>query len=355
MSKPVLAAMLSCSGYSLTDAEKSLFSKYNPLGITLFDRNIQNREQVKLLIEQIKNAINRENVLIAVDQEGGRVSRLQNIVKFKYAAADALGKVDVKYSQMHAQLIAHQLRQLGINLNYAPIIEKITNPQSLVMEGRCLSSNALNIKNRALCMIDTYIKMGVCPCVKHIPGHFDLKEDPHLGQLTCSLSVKDIYKKINYMRYFNNCPMAMCSHVILKAVDAKNPITLSKKAINSVIRGYLAYKGFLISDAIDMHALNGTVADRARLSIDAGLDAICYCSGKYEDLYNICQQKIFMTEKSQNRFAFIEKNRHNTPENEDINKIENRYCKKFADEQNRVYAYDATEVLHQMLKKGEKI
>lgn len=355
MSKPILAAMLSCEGTSLTDAEKKLFSKCNPLGITLFNRNIKSVKQVKALTEEIKNVINRDNVLIAVDQEGGRVCRLSGISDNKYVSADVLGLTDVKYSRMHAEIISHQLYQLGINVNYAPIVEKITTPQSKVLEGRCLSSNVLRIKNRAKVMADTYIEKGICPCIKHIPGHFTAKEDPHLQQLVCHLSIKDLYKEMEYMRDFNTYPMAMSSHIILETVDSQYPVTMSKKCVDTVLRGFLGYKNFIISDAIDMHALRGNIENRARYCLEAGIDVICYCSGKYEDLYKICQQKIFLTEKSQNRFAIIEKTIHNTPKGMDIQKVELSYFKKFADEQNRMYTYDATEVLNQMLKKGENL
>lgn len=355
MTKPILAAMLSCESTSLTDAEKRLFSQYNPMGITLFNRNIKNANQVKTLVEQIKNVINRDNVLIAVDQEGGRVSRLSGISDKKYVSADILGLADIKYSRMHAELISHQLHALGINVNYAPIVEKITNPQSKVLENRCFSADVRRVKSRAKCMADTYIEMGICPCIKHLPGHFTATEDPHLQQLVCHLSVKDLHRDIQYLKAFNSYPMAMSSHIILETVDSQYPVTMSKKCVDTILRGFLGYNNFLISDAIDMHALKGNLEERLKCCLSSGIDAVCYCSGKYEDLYKICQQKIFLTEKSQNRFAIIEKTIHNTSRRTIVQKIERSYYKKFADEQNKTYAYDATEVLNQMLKKGENL
>ena len=109
MSKPILATILSCQGYSLTDDEKYLFNEFNPLGVTLFNRNIKDKKQVKLLIDSIKNTINRDDVLIAIDEEGGRVSRLKNINRHNYISAQNLATLPIKYTKMQAELISSEL------------------------------------------------------------------------------------------------------------------------------------------------------------------------------------------------------------------------------------------------------
>lgn len=360
MEKPVLAAILSCAGTELSDDEKRLFSSSNPLGVSLFSRNIKNKTQIKKLTEEIKNVINRDDVLIAVDEEGGRVSRLKMILKMKkelglqFVSEEELGKVSVLYSKMHAELISAYMRKFGFNLTFAPVIDKKSKKLSMVFEGRCFSQNEKNIINHAKAMADTYIEKGICPCIKHLPGHFDTTIDPHLGVLNILLSLDDIYKEIDYIKAFADYPLAMTAHVILNQVDSNYPVTMSKKCIKEILRGYLGLKSFLISDALEMKSLKGTIVEKAKNCWDAGIDAVCYCSGKYDDLYNICREKRFLTEKAQIRFANIKKIIHNTPQKIDTSELEKQYIRKFQDKLNREYIYDATEVLHQMLEKGEK-
>ncbi len=352
MTKPILAAMLSCKTTSLTDEEKYLFEKYSPLGITLFARNIKSTKQVKSLIEEIKNTINREDVLIAIDEEGGRVSRLKKIKKTQYASAHILGQYPLSYSVSHAKLISTDMNKLGININYSPVTDVEPQNNTGVLEGRCFGKDKNIIKKYVTSMADTYIDMGICPCLKHIPGHFESTKDPHLNTLETDLSLEDITKEIEYLRFISNYPMAMTSHIKLNAIDNDYPLTVSQKSISTIIRGILDFDGFLISDAIDMHAVSGKIKEKTKLSLEAGVDAICYCSGKMEHLTAICEEKRFMNEKSLIRFANIKKVIHNTPKPIDIKAVQNFYQEGLKDVIRTKYSYDATEVLHKMQKKG---
>lgn len=354
MAKPILAAILSCSGLALTDAEKRIFAKANPLGVTLFARNIKDKEQLRKLVFEIKNAINRDDVLIAVDQEGGRVCRLQPISQRKFVSAEMLGAADVKYSQMHAQLIAEEMHSLGLNVNFSPIVEKKQNRQTPALVGRCLAYNTKRVINRAKEIADTYIKWGICPCIKHIPGHFDMITDPHLQGFISEISKKEIFRQTKYLMSFNKYPMAMTSHILLKSIDPEFPVSMSAKCIKELLRKRLGFKGFLVSDAIDMHALEGQIIERAEKCWNAEVDAVCYCSGIEHDLEILAASTHFLTEKSLIRFAKIKKVIHNTPKKINIDEIDKVYKKYFAGKQDIRYTYDATEVLNRMLEKGEK-
>ena len=299
MIKPITAAMLSCEGEKLSDREKILFSKSNPLGITLFSRNIKNKEQVKKLIDDVKNAINRDDVLIAVDEEGGRVSRLKGLRGFAYLDQETIVKFSSKYSYMQAILIAEELKSLGININYAPVVDKLSKTQNKVLENRCFSEDPDKIALYGKTMADAYIDMGICPCIKHMPGHFSTLIDPHLNVIESNMTEDEIKKEISYLREFSKYPMVMTSHIKLNCVDNQNPTTLSKEVINRIIREIIGFKGFIISDAIDMHAVEGNVLEKAKKALDAGVDAICYCMGKYEEMYDICNANLFMNEKKE--------------------------------------------------------
>lgn len=354
MEKPILAAMLSCGGTRLTEEEKNFFSRYNPLGVSLFNRNIADDSQLKQLINEIKETIGREDVLIAIDEEGGRVSRLAAAGHPHYVAPEFLGEAAPEYSRYHAELIAGELSGLGINVNYAPVVDKKTNPQAKVLEGRCFSSDTEIIVQRAGIMAQTYADMGICPCIKHIPGHFSSEADPHLEIPGTALSQKEIEQEISYMQKFSQYPLGMTAHIMLKNIDSEYPATLSPKVIGGLVRTYLGFENFLLSDAIEMRALRGSIAERTRRCLDAGVDAICCCSGKIEDIAAVCMEQRFLTEKSLIRFAKIKKVIHNTFKQADLKVAAQLYSAAFKDKRNVKYSYDATEVLHQM-QKGENL
>ena len=353
MEKPITAAMLSCEGYELTDREKYLFSKSNPLGITLFSRNIKDNVQVKKLVEDIKNTINRDDVLIAVDEEGGRVSRLKELRGYSYLDQETLTNFPTKYSKIQATLISDELNNLGININYSPVVDKKDACQSKVLENRCFDGDDKKIISYAKALADTYIKMGVCPCIKHIPGHFSTSNDPHLDVIESNISIDEIEKQIIYLKAFSNYPLAMTSHIKLNKIDAINPTTISKKVVTKIIRNTIGFNGFLLSDAINMHAINGNLLDKIKSALGAGLDAVCYCAGKYNEMYEICNNNLFMSEKALIRFANIKKVINNKKNAVDIDTLRASYLKDMKEYLNKEYSYDATEVLHQMQKKGD--
>lgn len=355
MSKPILAAILSCQGLKLTENEKKLFSAYNPLGITLFSRNLQNENQIKSLTDEIKNVINRDDVLIGIDEEGGRVSRLGKAYGKSYVSAEILGQKPLKFSKIHATLIADDMLKSGINVNYAPVVDTKTIPESPVLSGRCLNVNQNKIVKYAKAIADTYCQSAICPCIKHLPGHFNILKDPHLEKLEVISSLEEIKNQISYQKNFKKYPLAMTSHILLTAIDDNFPVTMSPKCVSEIIRGYLEYDGFLLSDALDMHALKGIIREKAHKSWDAGIDAVCYCGAKEADMFELCQEKRFLTEKALIRFAKIKKVIHNTPKQNDISGLRQIYDNEFSKMSNMEYQYDATEVLHQMLEKGEKV
>lgn len=353
MEKPILAAILSCSSTRLTDEEKYLFSSSNPLGVSLFSRNIKSVTQLKTLIKEIKETVARDDILICIDEEGGRVSRLKAISGKRYVSAKLLGSHDTKYSQMHAELIASDMKQYGINVNYAPVVDKPVSPIGKFLEGRCFTLDEEKITQYAKIMADSYIEMSVCPCIKHIPGHFATISDPHLKTPIIDYPVENIKNTTKYLRNFNNYPMWMTAHVVLKSIDETSPVTVSKKCISELIREYLEYDGLLVSDAIDMQALKGDILQKAKNCWNAGIDVVCYCSGKNEDMQQICQEPRFMTEKTLIRFDKIKKIIHNIPKDVNITAIRKCYNKAFEDKQDMTYTYDATEILYHMHKKGE--
>ena len=286
--KPIKAAIISISGTRLTDEEKYLIERENPLGVSLFTRNIKSPRQLLTLTNDIKNIAGRHNVLIAIDQEGGRVCRLAPPHFRKYLAQSAIGALDIEKarqaSQLHAELIANDLHKCGINCNFAPTLDVLAPHITLALKSRCFSKNPKIVTELGKIMIDTYYHHSILPCIKHIPGHANAENDPHL-QLSV---IRKIFERYLYPfeQIAPQALMAMTAHIVLSEIDSL-PITMSKKAISKLIRGRFKFKGLLISDALEMKALSGTLQEKTIACRQAGCDAVCYCNGDMIGVQNV--------------------------------------------------------------------
>ncbi len=305
MNKPISAIFLSCGSTRLSFDERQLFKNANPLGITLFSRNIESKTQIKALTDEIKEVIGREDVLIAVDQEGGRVRRLTSEEFHAVNSQLDIGKLNLedakKVSKAHAEIISHDLKSVGINLNFAPVLDVIHPQTTKAIYSRSFSSNPETVAILGKIMVDTYIANGIIPCIKHLPGHGNTHTDSHLELPFIDADISEIRKDIIPFINCNNSPFAMTGHILLNAVDSSNPVTQSPKAIQQIIREEIGYNGFLISDAIEMKALKGSIEEKALKSLQAGCDAVCYCLAKIEDMKKLTAICPFLSDISHKR------------------------------------------------------
>ena len=301
--KPIKAAIISVSGTKLTDEEKYLIERENPLGVSLFMRNITTPRQLLALTDEIKNTAGRNNILIAVDQEGGRVCRLAPPHFRKYLAQSAIGSFDIEKArqtaQLHAELIAYDLHKCGINCNFAPTLDVLAPHITNALKSRCFSRNPKIVTELGKIMIDTYYHHSILPCIKHIPGHANAQNDPHL-QLSI---IKKIFERYLYPfeQIAPQALMAMTAHIVLREIDSL-PITMSKKAISELIRGRFKFKGLLISDALEMKALPGSLQDKTLACRDAGCDAVCYCSGDIKCVHTVLDNCGYLSSEAQEIF-----------------------------------------------------
>ena len=362
MNKPVLAAMLSISGTKLSDEEKKLFERFNPLGVTLFAKNVESKTQLKNLTKEIREVCDRNNILIAIDQEGGRVRRLREPEFRSYAAQIDLGKTEEKFgfettlqtTHNHALLIAQDLLECGINWNYAPCLDIAYSETSDVLKSRCFGNDEKKIAVLGREMIDTYVQSGICPCIKHMSGHGRANVDPHLQLPIIENSLSEL-KKDFYPFWFNRyAPAGMTAHIVLKNVDDKHPVTQSKTAIDKIIRGEIGFEGFLISDSINMNALHGNVVDRALACLNAGCDAVCFCFGSLAETLSLCQNCPVLTDNSLIRLAKIENIFKNKLKDIDYKLTEKNYAQVCGAIEKYNDKYDATETLRLMTLKPQE-
>lgn len=338
------ALIVSVTGLTLEKEERELLEEMRPAGVSLFGRNIADKQQLSLLTAEIKKAAGNE-VLIAIDQEGGRVRRLAEPNWRTYASQYVLGRLPDEVCRMHALLIAEDLHECGINFNYAPVLDTLFEQTHEMLRSRCFSCNTAE-KGRI--MLDAYGANGICPCMKHMPGHGRAQVDPHLGLPVIDCSLADFKRDMQPFRANNKAPAGMTAHIVVPEVDSL-PVTMSSKAIRQLIRSAIGFDGLLISDAIDMGALSGSIAGRTEKALAAGCDLVCYCGGRIDELRELAALKTQADEDCVRRL-----NR--------VKQIIKRGQKDFADYeayrravgQVEAYSesYDATEVLNLMNKKA---
>ena len=351
MSSRPLAAMLSCSGLKLTDQEKKIFAAGNPLGIILFSRNISDKEQLKLLIRDIRETIGRQDVLIAVDQEGGRVRRLKEPQFRSYASQYDIGSMPkgqaLRAAFLQACLISQDLREVGINVNFAPVLDICHPSTTEALKSRCFSSLAPVVSLLGKTMVDAYIASGILPCIKHLPGHGLAVSDPHLKLPIIDISPSQLATEIQPFQHCAAAPLGMTAHILLPQIDKNNPATQSPQIIKQIIREKIGFQGFLFSDSIDMKALQGSITEKVLTSLRAGCDCICYCMGKAPDLEALTSACPKLSDASMQRLDKALQILHNTPRSINQSDIEeyNTLIRNITPYQEK---YDATEVLHQL-------
>ncbi len=333
--KPILSAFVCLKGTELTKGEADLLREYNPAGLTLFKRNIDTPEQVKKLTNDIRGAVGRDDFLIAIDQEGGLVRRLRPPYWHEYVAQQQLGALPKKEAkeaiQLHASLIANDLHNLGINVVFAPVADTLHPDTTGAIASRCFSTDPKVVSDYASLLAETYIEQGICPCMKHLPGHGLANTDSHLGLPVIDADWKKIeHDFLPFQKMSADVPFGMTAHVVLPMIDDK-PITQSKKGID-LIRNEIGFDGFLITDAIEMKALQGTLAEKTKASLGAGCDVVCYCSGHdqnnpqmLEDNVEVLKASQPLSDKSLERFERVRQVVNTPYKVPDISKLRKRY------------------------------
>jgi len=293
--KKIKAVLFGCAGTSLTPSELAFFKEVNPLGLILFDRNIQNPDQVKALTNAFRVCVGRADAPVLVDQEGGRVTRLWPPFWTAFGWAKTLGDIYVndpkkalKLIENQAKTFAKELLAVGIDVDCWPCLDILTSQTHEIMAKRCFSDQAEIVSVLAQNAVDVMLKNGLMPVVKHIPGYGHAVVDPHqnLPTVRDGLAVLDV--DFQPFRSLSKPVWGMTAHMIYEALDKKQPATLSPIVL-SYIREKIGFNGFLISDDISMGALKnyGSVAEVSRQSVEAGCDAVLHCNGMFSQMQEV--------------------------------------------------------------------
>ncbi len=283
------ACILSVSGETLTPDEHALFSEMQPWAVILMGRSCVSRAQVRALVDDIWNALERP-CLIFIDQEGGRVARLKapewpvfpaggTYAKLFRASRDA----GLEATWLGHRLIAHELASLGIHADCAPVLDRCIDGAHDIVGDRAFGESPEEIALLGREALKGLRDGGVAGVIKHIPGHGRALVDSHLSLPRVTAGDNELAQDFASFAAILDAPMAMTAHIAYDAYDAEHPATLSKIMISDVIRKRIGFQGLLMSDDLGMKALGGTLGERASGAVAAGCDVALHCSGFVKD------------------------------------------------------------------------
>ncbi|EAY31646.1 glycoside hydrolase family 3 protein [Microscilla marina] len=245
-------------------------------------RNIVSKSQLKTLITDLKK-LSDVPLLVAVDEEGGKVSRLN--AKFGFATTQTpqeIGEInDLVATEKWATHIAQKVKAMGFNVNFAPVTDLNVNPKAPIIGklGRSFSGDVNTLVQHALKFTEVHQKHGIVCAIKHFPGHGSAIMDSHLGFTDVTTTWKPIeLKPFKQMIEQGFDGMVMTAHVFNKKLDAKYPATLSKKIMNDYLRKKWGWQGIIISDDMQMNAIakNFGIEEALEKSINAGVDIVLF-------------------------------------------------------------------------------
>ena len=284
------AFIIGLKSTKLSFKEKNFIKKYKPWGIILFERNINTINQTKKLTKSIRNIFNDRKYPILVDQEGGRVNRLNNIVSFNNLTSEFFGKKFIEnnkefriYYKLFIDKTSYLLNKIGININTVPVLDLRIKGSSSIIGDRSFSKNPKVVSKIGDYCIDYFHQNSVGTVIKHIPGHGLAKVDSH--QFTPKIN-KDIqYLNKNDFLPFKNKKsfFAMTAHIIFKKIDQTNTVTHSKKVIQ-VIRNKIRFKNILISDDLSMKSLKNNLKENTIKTFNSGCNIALHCNGNYKEM-----------------------------------------------------------------------
>jgi beta-N-acetylhexosaminidase len=274
--------MTGIDGCDLTREQKSLFRAYPFGGYILFSHNCCEAGQILSLCRSLRETADTQPPFIAIDQEGGRIHRLPPPF-IHFPAARLIGRRDDPHLAYRAgRATGAELALVGINLNFAPVLDIDSNPKNPIIGNRSFGSTAKRVIKIGTAWTQGLRDGGVIPCAKHFPGHGDTDRDSHLAlpfvdRRLAELRSRELLPFAHAVRY--QIESLMTAHVVFRFLDPDFPATLSSKIIGGFLRGELAYNGVVFGDDLEMRAVSDDYGEEEviKLAVNAGLDILMFC------------------------------------------------------------------------------
>ena len=256
-------------------------------GVCLFGENVESRDQLRALTSSVYAA--NPHALIAIDEEGGDVTRLYQSTGAPFPGNALLGRIDdLEYTARVATAVGRELRAVGVNLNFAPDVDINSNPDNPVIGVRSFGADPELVALHSAAWVAAHEATGVAVSAKHFPGHGDTAQDSHLALPVVDLPL-DALRARELLPFEASVAAGastiMSSHILLPQIDADNPATFSRAILHDLLRGELGFGGVIVSDALDMVGASGEtgIARAAVRAIAAGCDLLCIGTRNTDD------------------------------------------------------------------------
>ena len=274
----------------LSYKEKIFLKEYKPWGVILFTRNIKNISQTHFLTNSIRKIFKDKNYPILIDQEGGRINRLKNIISFDNLTSEFFGSKYIKdykefkfYYKLFIDKISYLLKLIGANINTSPVLDLRIKGASNIIGNRSFSKNPKIVSKIGDFCIKYFHENGIGTIIKHIPGHGLAKTDSHHFTPTVNKDLKYLLKNDFFTFKNKKTFFAMTAHVVFNKIDKYNTVTHSKKLIK-LIRKKIGFRNILISDDLSMKSLKGTLKQNTIKTFNAGCNLALHCNGNLKEM-----------------------------------------------------------------------
>ena len=277
--------MIGFSGTSVSKDLAKLMTDYRPGGLILFSRNLEAPAEIVRLTNDLQKLAPHTPLLMSVDQEGGRVSRLPAGFTI-FPPCAVLGQCDSsELAYAAASAIAAELRAVGINMNLAPVLDLSTNPKNPVIGDRAFSAIPMQACELGLATIAGLQDNKVIACGKHFPGHGDTATDSHKELPVVTVPIERLREvELRPFRHAieNDLATIMTAHVLYPALDEHFPATLSAAILTDLLRDDLHFKGLTLTDDLEMHAIidHYGIEEAAIRALQAGADMLLICTNR---------------------------------------------------------------------------
>ncbi|MCW6510820.1 beta-N-acetylhexosaminidase [Lichenifustis flavocetrariae] len=303
----VKAFVCGCEGLVLSAEERAFLGEERPWGLILFKRNVASVEQLRDLTSTFRDCVGRPDAPVLIDQEGGRVQRLGPPHWPAYPAAasylhykDGFGSSEA--AKLGGRLIAADLRQAGITVDCAPVLDVPAPGSHQVIGNRAFGPEPDVVARLGRAFAEGLLEGGVLPVIKHIPGHGRTGVDSHL-ELPVVQATRSELEAVDFppFRTLADLPVAMTAHLVFTALDPERPATTSRLIVETIIRGALGFSGLLLTDDLSMEALKGTLGERAAAASAAGCDILLHCNGKAAEARQVAEAAPILAGESARR------------------------------------------------------
>ena len=277
----------------LSSNEKYFLKKFKPWGVILFSRNIRNIKQTFELTSSIRAIFNDKKYPILIDQEGGRVNRLEKIISFNNLTSEFFWNKFKKnfrefnlYYKLFIDKTSYLLKSIGVNVNTSPVLDLRIKGASNVIGDRAFSKDPKVVSKIGDYCIDYYHQNEIGTVIKHIPGHGLANVDSHHFTPIVKKRLSYLLKK-DFLAFKNKKAFfAMTGHIIFSKIDKENTVTHSKKLIR-LIREKIKFKNIIISDDLSMKSLKSSLEENTIKTFKAGCNLALHCNGNLNEMTTV--------------------------------------------------------------------